>query len=628
VNTFVLRVHDPRGPTHGFLLELREEHALSDLHWAIASALGVPGEGSYAFDLAGGEAPDFDDPDFVLDHGVAPLFPLREVIDELGGRIWHRAGPGIGTEIVPERLRVAYARATYPRRAGTGTELEGPPVHGDATEATRRLRSEALVQAAAMDEIVRRGTVGDLDPEGGPLDPRAALERLGELLDWTAGDRRRLAAVEMLAESHWSYWLRQWLTGEAPRLGLADGAAALLARWAALDRREDALARRALVLARTGHGAAAIAEADAVLASQRRDGWAMFLAAQALEAAGEPARAEAVYRELLGAEDIPATFEIGVLERLAPLLARAGRSAEAAALVERMAALEKTAARAGADAELDDALGEEDADEELGELIALDEEDGSAIDDEDGDELLGLVAAEAEADLEIGAPELPGEGDECTAFRAARAALLAFAARPEHAVRVAAALAEAMDEELSQFTLQDLLERFAPRGAAQALVEWVLFDHRDAEGRSLAARFLMEEGASLDDDRRRVLERARGCPISLYRVKAIAPGRGLTLADLPRGRTIAAIDSLLAHRFDPDDLVAMRVVELDGAPRPTGGYFAFEAGDMGELMAALLQAYEDYTEIVPGTGWDEVLREHFDLFPAFLAFKSTRGPQE
>jgi hypothetical protein len=71
----------------------------------------------------------------------------------------------------------------------------------------------------------------------------------------------------------------------------------------------------------------------------------------------------------------------------------------------------------------------------------------------------------------------------------------------------------------------------------------------------------------------------------------------------------------------------MRVVELDGAPRPTGGYFAFEPEDMAELMAALLQAFEDYTEIFPGSGWDEVLREHFDLFPAFLAFKSTREQQ-
>ncbi len=62
--------------------------------------------------------------------------------------------------------------------------------------------------------------------------------------------------------------------------------------------------------------------------------------------------------------------------------------------------------------------------------------------------------------------------------------------------------------------------------------------------------------------------------------------------------------------------------------RPTGGYFAFAAEDMGELMAALLQAYEDYTEIFPGSGWDDVLREHFDLFPAFLAFKSIREPQE
>ncbi len=364
-----------------------------------------------------------------------------------------------------------------------------------------------------------------------------------------------------------------------------------------------------------------------MLASARRDGWAMFLAAQALEAAGQPARAEAVYRELLGAEDIPATFEIGVLERLAPLLARAGRSAEAAPLVERQAALETAAARDGVDEELDDELGGADAGEEPGELAALDDDAGEAIDDEEGDELMGLVAAEAEADLEIGAPELPDEGDEAAAFRAARAALLEFAARPEHASRVAAALTEAMDEELSQYTLQDLLERFAPRGAAQALVEWVLFDHRDVEGRSLAARFLEEEGTSLDDDQRRVLERATESPVSLYRVKAIAPGRGMTLADLPRGRTIAALDSLLAHRFDPEDLVAMRVVELDGAPRPTGGYFAFEAEDMGELMAALLQAYEDYTEIFPGSGWDEVLREHFDLFPAFLAFKSTREQQ-
>ncbi len=622
MNTFVLRVYDPRGPMDGLLLELREDHALSDLHWAIASALGVPGEGGYAFDLAGDEAPDFDDPDFVLDEKVAALFPLREVIDELGGRIWHRAGEGIGTEIVPDRLRVAYARASYPRRAGD--DQGGPPVLADATEATRQLRSEALVHAAAMDEIVRRGTVGELDPEHGPLDPRAALARLGELLDWAAVDRRRIAAVEMLTDSPWSYWLRQWLTGEAPRLGLTDEAAALLARWAELDRREEALARRALVLAKAGRGDEAATEAEAVLASPRRDGWAMFLAAQALEAAGRADRAEAVYRELLDAEEIPPAFEIGVLERLAPLLARAGRAAEAAPLAERRAALEQAEARGRHGAE----PGDEDADEPLEGLLALDDEDDEAIDDEDDDELMGLVAAEAESDLEIGAPELPGEGEESAAFRSARAALLQFAAQPEHAPRIAAALAEAMDEELSQFTLQDLLERFEPRSAAQALVEWVLFDHRDAQGQTLAVLFLDEQGAALDEEQRRVLQRAAASPVSLYRVKAIAPGRAMTLADLPRGRTVEVVDSLLPHRFDPEELVAMRVVELDGVPRPTGGCFAFAPEDMGELMAALLQAYEDYTEIFPGTGWDDVLREHFDLFPAFLAFKSMREPQE
>nr|MCU0232089.1 hypothetical protein [Acidobacteriota bacterium] len=485
MNTFVLRVLDPRGPMDGFALELREDHALSDLHWAIASALGVPGEGSYAFDLAGGEAPDFDDPDFVLDEQVAALFPLREVIDELGGRIWHRAGQGIGTEIVPERLRVAYPRATYPRRAGGAGEQEGPPVHGDATDDARRLRSEALVHAAAMDEIVRRGTVGDLEPEQGRLDPRAALARLSELLDWAEVDRHRIAAVEMLTESHWSYWIRQWLTGEAPRRGLADEAIALLARWAQLDRREDALARRALVLAKIGRTEESLAEAQAVLASPRRDGWAMFLAAQALEAAGATERAEVVYRELLAAEEIPAAFEIGVLERLAPLLARSGRAGEAAVLRERQVALERAAAA-------------NDADDELDEAPALGEDAAEGIDDEDDDELEGLFAAEAEADLEIGAPELPDEGEEAAGFRAARAALLVFAARPEHAPRVAAALTEAMDEELSQFTLQDLLERFAPRGAAQALVEWVLFDQRDDRGRSLAQVFLEEDAAALD----------------------------------------------------------------------------------------------------------------------------------
>nr|MCU0254358.1 hypothetical protein [Acidobacteriota bacterium] len=356
-------------------------------------------------------------------------------------------------------------------------------------------------------------------------------------------------------------------------------------------------------------------EAQAVLASPRRDGWAMFLAAQALEAAGATERAEVVYRELLAAEEIPAAFEIGVLERLAPLLARSGRAGEAAALRERQVALERAAAA-------------NDADDELDEAPALGEDAAEGIDDEDDDELEGLFAAEAEADLEIGAPELPDEGEEAAGFRAARAALLVFAARPEHAPRVAAALTEAMDEELSQFTLQDLLERFAPRGAAQALVEWVLFDHRDDRGRSLTEAFLEEEAAALDATERRLLRRAAASPLSLYQVKRLAPGRGMTLADLPRGTTIEARDSLLAHRFDPGDLVALRVVELDGAPRPTGGHFAFQAEDLGELMAALLQAYEDYTEIFPGTGWDDVLREHFDLFPAFLAYKSTREPKD
>ncbi len=610
MNSFLLRVLDPRGPADGFLVELREDQALSDLHAAIRSALGLPEEAEYAFDLAGGEAPDFDDPDFVLDEKVAALFPLREVIDTLGGRIWHRGGRGTATEIVPERIRVAYPRAAYPRRVAPPGGA--PAVRGDESEASTRLRSEARFFAHSMDELVRRGTLGNLEPGSDAPEPLAAQEMLTKLLEWTGGDRRRLAAVEMLAESNWDFWLRSWITGEWPRLGRAGEAAEILSRWATIARRDDALARRALVLAKGGRANESIAQAEEVLASGTRDGWAIFLAGQALDAAGEASRAEAVYRELLAEEEIPAAFEAGVIERLLPLLERSGRSVEAAELVTRLAHLR---------AELE---------REPAELAA----DSDAIDDEDDDELLGDAAEEGLDELEaapadlVGRDERPREGEEAALWRTLRARLLEFASRPEHAARIAAALTDAMDEDLARFTLPQILAAFAPRSAAASLVDWVLLDAADAEGRSLARLFLESATSSLEAVERSVLQRALAEPASLYSVQESRPGAGVTLVDLPRGGTRRIDDPRLPAILGEGDLIATRVLELDGRPRVAGGRLEFDAEDAAELMSALTQAHDDYIEVFPGSGWDDVLREHFDLFPAFLAYKAREATRE
>jgi hypothetical protein len=78
--------------------------------------------------------------------------------------------------------------------------------------------------------------------------------------------------------------------------------------------------------------------------------------------------------------------------------------------------------------------------------------------------------------------------------------------------------------------------------------------------------------------------------------------------------------------FGAGDLLAARVLELDRRPRLAGGRLDFEPEDATELMAALAQAHDGYLEDFPGSGWEGVLREHLDLFPAFLAHKA-REPE-
>jgi hypothetical protein len=147
----------------------------------------------------------------------------------------------------------------------------------------------------------------------------------------------------------------------------------------------------------------------------------------------------------------------------------------------------------------------------------------------------------------------------------------------------------------------------------EAFLDWVLFNYRDWDGRTLLERFAAEGGAeAAEETERELLQAWRSSRPGLYRVCG-QTGESVTLADLfTPARYEVQLEPDMAP-FAAEDLVVCRVL-------PSGDSYRFgmdvrtgPADAEAAIRPALEAELERLRRQQPGAGWNELFAERWPL---------------
>jgi hypothetical protein len=175
------------------------------------------------------------------------------------------------------------------------------------------------------------------------------------------------------------------------------------------------------------------------------------------------------------------------------------------------------------------------------------------------------------------------------------------------------ALVRYLGPEVRGKSLAEALPDMDPPWAAESFLEWLLFDYRRRSGRILAEEHLGRKGWTLDARFRALLKGSAASFMSLYRVEEVRPEKGLTLRDLFQGGTVEVLERMATRQLVRWDLLAARLLDMDGGMRFTGGIIPFESREKDTVLLALEEEYVRYRAAHPHAPRGEFLKENGDL---------------
>lgn len=356
-------------------------------------------------------------------------------------------------------------------------------------------------------------------------------------------------------------WLIQ-LPFELAHAGLVDPALDLAARCAEVLEVPQSLGDRAVILAEAGRADDARAQVTEMLARFPYEEWLALKGGDALQALGDVARAEELFRQGLAQAESDYDRE-GALERLIPLLEQQGRTAEVATLRSEW----------GPD-DADDAEGEEQ-EEEFAE---------SADDDPElfEPELEDAPEAELQPVARVGrndpcpcgsgkkfkkccarSAEAPVESEQ-KILSAAFERALEYLLRSEHGRSARQEIGRFAGPAFAHLDLQEALPLLPREEAELAYLHWWLIDREETSGATLLELYLVKRRSKLVPREARVLERLREAALALYHVERLDvrdPKLELEVVDLVTGNRfpISLGEAALAPEYSLG-----RFVELDG----------------------------------------------------------------
>jgi hypothetical protein len=197
----------------------------------------------------------------------------------------------------------------------------------------------------------------------------------------------------------------------------------------------------------------------------------------------------------------------------------------------------------------------------------------------------------------------------------ALARLRRFAHRAEfahdHEVAEASFWGDGLDR-LPDDEVEDLLE---DSQGDYAFHMWFFFDFVLEDGRTLAERFLEQEGARLGAGEREYLARMRPTHVRLYEVAEVKPEEGLRLVDVWTDERLWVRERAGTRQLVRWDLLAARTMPgADGDLVMDGPLLLFPATEKEEILAGLRRAHRTYARRVPDADVGSFFKQAGALF--------------
>ncbi|MBI4521157.1 MAG: SEC-C domain-containing protein [Gemmatimonadetes bacterium] len=190
--------------------------------------------------------------------------------------------------------------------------------------------------------------------------------------------------------------------------------------------------------------------------------------------------------------------------------------------------------------------------------------------------------------------------------------LVRFAARPAYESELRRAFVEYWGDDFQGLTLEEAHIEIEGEPGGFPFWDWLLHDFRLADGRTFIDTYLTKRGVA-DVEGRVLLEKASRSVVSLYRVEEVRPDEGFMLRDLVRGGTVEVQERAATRSLVRWDLIAARVIELDGALTITS-LLPFRASEKEDLSRALAREYRRYLRACPGASREDFLKERAHWF--------------
>jgi hypothetical protein len=153
---------------------------------------------------------------------------------------------------------------------------------------------------------------------------------------------------------------------------------------------------------------------------------------------------------------------------------------------------------------------------------------------------------------------------------------------------------------------REALDRFLGEGREpddedrQAALDYILFGHRDHEGRKLVDHFLEEKSKDLGDEEREVYSRFREAIFGFFQVEEVRPGEGLRLRRAGTVEVVEVVDAMGSRGLSPKMGLFAHLLpfrghhELAGGPQSVPPHLAYLIGrEIERLGAKGLQGLSD-----------------------------------
>jgi len=159
--------------------------------------------------------------------------------------------------------------------------------------------------------------------------------------------------------------------------------------------------------------------------------------------------------------------------------------------------------------------------------------------------------------------------------------------------------------------------------------EWLIFDFIAEENRTFIDLFIDDNNKNkLTPEELEVLSVMRKSSVSLYEVEDVFTGRGVLLKDVLLGDSYELFDVEISNYMRKGNMLATRLIHLDGKYVIVGAGHPFQQIDKDELVKFVGEKYAGYCRENPGASMGDFLKKAPMVFNDFWCRQSMESDPE